>query len=187
MIACGLSTTSTGPLVGATYVFSNPGSFTSSAASGGTRSALKAPSASVLISTPRTTIEAPASGLRSASRMRPVTIGEGQGVSEVGSTGRHGLGAAMGARTSGAGLACSTGGVTAILAGVGASTAFVDSPAFGVSAVFGDSADFGESGMATAGAVGVTMSVATGARAADITVPTRAACGADLDPGDRMT
>ena len=182
MIICGLSTTSTGPLVGATYVFSNPGSFTSSAASGGTRSALKAPSASVRISTPRTTIEAPGSGLCSLSTTRPVTTGEGHGVSDVGSTGRQGLDGAIGGRASGTVLTRSIGGVTAALAGVGDSTAF------------GAAAGFGPSGIATAGAAGVTNSAGAGTPApsgtggrSSTTAPTRAACGADLDPGDRMT
>jgi hypothetical protein len=75
---------------------------TISEASGGTRSALNVPSASVRISSPPTTTEAPASGLRSASSTRPVTVGEGHGNSTAGS-GLTGLGSGTWGRASGRG------------------------------------------------------------------------------------
>ena len=100
LIGWGRSTASTAPLVGGTRSFSKPGSLTMRVASGGTCSSLNAPSASVRTSMPRTTTEAPASGFRSASSTRPLTVGEGHGNSGAGS-GLTTLGSGTGGRASG--------------------------------------------------------------------------------------
>src|SRR5262245_56276092 len=125
-------------------------------------------------------MEAPASGLCSLSTTRPVTVGAGHGVSEVGSGERQGFAAGTGGRTG------ATGAIEAALA-CGASVTFGASD-------FVDSAGFGASCAATAGADGATASRWAGALGlsaeggrTSITAPTRAACGADLVPGDRMT
>src|SRR6185436_16178265 len=104
---------------------------------------------------------------------------------DVGSTGRQGFDTGTGGRT---------GAMAAALAGVGASRAFGDSAALGVSIVFDDSEGFGASGVATEGVAGASDSVRTGALGlsaaggrTSITDPRRAACGADLVPGDKMT
>src|SRR5262245_38839050 len=133
-------------------------------------------------------MEAPASGLCSLSRTRPVTVGEGHGVSDVGSGERQGFAAGTGGRTG------VTGAIVAALAVVVASVVLGDSAAFGVSVVFDGSAGFDAPGVAIAGADGVTDSLWAGAFGlssaggrTSINEPTRAACGADLVPGDRMT
>ena len=110
MIVCGFSTASTVPRVGGIQSFSNPGVFTRRAASSGICSTLKVPSASVRTSVPRTTTDAPASGMRSLSRTRPVTVDDGQGTSAVGSVGFQGLLCDGGTRASSRGRGGSAGG-----------------------------------------------------------------------------
>src|SRR5262245_47650493 len=139
-------------------------------------------------------MEAPVTGLCSLSRTRPVTVGAGHGVSEVGSGERQGFAAGAGGRTGAIGAIAAALAVVDASMALGDCAAFGESAGFGVSVVFDGSTGFDALGAATAGVDGMTDSLWPGALGLSsedgrisINEPTRAACGADLVPGDRMT